>query len=192
MNYQMGGPVLKGTFISKRTGREVIVRDTIQMDDHMVVMLKDGETVPINDFYNEYYQMSEEEYDINGNIIGKGEIKESSTSNLNPNLIFSDLESYSTVAGDPEPAVIRINEPVKTDIVSSGQQMVEKLLKKVNKPSIKVEFEWDDYPSQQIAMLKDFYDVTDDDIVAAIIKEHLHADFIKNECVSQISKYISI
>lgn len=63
---------MKGTWISKKTGQEVIVRDCVMSDGNsMIVMLADGRMIDMNQFSSEYYQMSDEIYDSNGNVIGK-------------------------------------------------------------------------------------------------------------------------
>lgn len=66
------GDQMKGTWISKVTGREVTVRDCVISGDGMSVMLADGQMIDMNQFSNEYYQMSEEEYDMNGNVVQRG------------------------------------------------------------------------------------------------------------------------
>lgn len=65
-----GAPDMKGTWISKKTGAEVQVRDSIITENGMSVMLSDGRMIDMSEFSNEFYQMSEEIYDINGNKIG--------------------------------------------------------------------------------------------------------------------------
>lgn len=66
------GDQMRGTWISKITGKSVTVRDCVISGDGMSVMLSDGRMIEMNDFSNEYYQMSEEEYDMNGNKIPGG------------------------------------------------------------------------------------------------------------------------
>lgn len=66
------GDQMRGTWISKITGKSVTVRDCVISGDGMSVMLADGRMIDMNDFSNEYYQMSEEEYDMNGNKIPGG------------------------------------------------------------------------------------------------------------------------
>lgn len=64
---------MKGTWISKKTGEEIIVRDCIMSGEGgMLVMLADGRMLDMSEFSSEYYQMSDEVYDTNGNVVGKG------------------------------------------------------------------------------------------------------------------------
>ena len=69
--FPMEGPDIKGRWINKKTGQEVIVRDTIMSDDTMSVMLSDGRMISMNEFSSLYYQVSDDLYDSNGNVIGK-------------------------------------------------------------------------------------------------------------------------
>lgn len=66
----MGAPDMKGTWISKKTGETVIVRDNVITESGMTIMLSDGRMIDMNEFSNEYYQMSDDVYDMNGNKTG--------------------------------------------------------------------------------------------------------------------------
>lgn len=68
-----GAPEIKGTWISKKTGAEVQVRDCIIAENGMSVMLSDGRMIDMNEFSTEFYQISDDIYDSNGNIIGKAD-----------------------------------------------------------------------------------------------------------------------
>lgn len=67
-----GNPDIKGTWISKVTGAEVQVRDSIITENGMSVMLSDGRMIDMSDFSNEFYQVSDDLYDLNGNKIVGG------------------------------------------------------------------------------------------------------------------------
>lgn len=69
-----GAPDMKGTWISKRTGAEVQVRDAIITENGMSVMLSDGRMIDMAEFSNEFYQMSDDVYDMNGNKIGNAPV----------------------------------------------------------------------------------------------------------------------
>lgn len=68
-----GAPEIKGTWISKKTGVEVQVRDCIIAENGMSVMLSDGRMIDMDEFSTEFYQISDDIYDSNGNIIGKAD-----------------------------------------------------------------------------------------------------------------------
>ena len=68
-----GAPEIKGTWISKKTGAEVQVRDCIIAENGMSVMLSDGRMIDMDEFSTEFYQISDDIYDSNGNIIGKAD-----------------------------------------------------------------------------------------------------------------------
>lgn len=69
-----GAPDIKGTWISKVTGAEVQVRDSIITENGMSVMLSDGRMIDMSEFSNEFYQVSDDVYDINGNKIGNSPV----------------------------------------------------------------------------------------------------------------------
>ena len=64
------GPAISGKFFHKDTGREIFVRDSINDGIKMCVVLSDGTTMDMSEFQN-YVQMSDEEYDSQGRLIGK-------------------------------------------------------------------------------------------------------------------------
>lgn len=68
MDFGMGGaPNMKGTWISKTTGETVVVRDNVITESGMTIMLSDGRMIDMAEFSAEYYQMSDDVYDMNGN-----------------------------------------------------------------------------------------------------------------------------
>lgn len=69
-----GVPDIKGTWISKKTGAEVQVRDSIITENGMSVMLSDGRMIDMSEFSNEFYQVSDDFYDMNGNKIKNPQI----------------------------------------------------------------------------------------------------------------------
>lgn len=71
MDFGMGGaPNMKGTWISKTTGETVVVRDNVITESGMTIMLSDGRMIDMQEFSAEYYQMSDDVYDMNGNKTG--------------------------------------------------------------------------------------------------------------------------
>lgn len=69
-----GVPDIKGTWISKKTGAEVQVRDSIITENGMSVMLSDGRMIDMSEFSSEFYQVSDDLYDMNGNKIGNAPV----------------------------------------------------------------------------------------------------------------------
>ena len=82
------GPAISGKFFHKDTGKEIFVRDSINDGVKMCVVLSDGTTMDMSEFQN-YVQMSEEEYDSQGRLIGK--TKEQEKPSLDPDLLFAGL-----------------------------------------------------------------------------------------------------
>ena len=92
----MTGP--QGEWIDRRTGNKVIIRDTIYDGTHQTVHLSDGRVLTMNEFGNNFIQMSNEEYDANGRPIGVTSIKETSkpkaqkSKALDPNILFKGMD----------------------------------------------------------------------------------------------------
>lgn len=71
MDFGIGGaPNMRGTWISKTTGETVVVRDNVITESGMTIMLSDGRMIDMQEFSAEYYQMSDDVYDMNGNKTG--------------------------------------------------------------------------------------------------------------------------
>lgn len=65
----IGGPSVSGKWTNKITGETVMVRDSVIMDNDMAVILANGSVINMTEFSRDYIQMSEEEYDLGGNVV---------------------------------------------------------------------------------------------------------------------------
>lgn len=197
-----GGPTLSGKFISIRDGSEVWVRDTMITDEGMMVYLRDGQCMHINEFNKEYYQMSDEEYDMNGNVIksvtDKSAVEESPKPKLNESLIFDGLNAHDNVEpteekaaywGRPDIVEDHLNQVPK--YLSDEARMVQKLLEKVNGPKLNITIEWDDFPSKELNMLKTIYDVSDETIQTVMLNHYLDQPYLKEAVRQQLIGFLS-
>lgn len=176
------GPAISGKFFHKDTGREIFVRDSINDGIKMCVVLSDGTTMDMSEFQN-YVQMSDEEYDSQGRLIGKA--KEQPKSNLDPNLLFAgmgDRPKESNKQSEEIRSVMRqIEEPNTVEYSEDDQKlaMIKKILDKSSEPEIVVTINWQNKPEKEFEMLKNFFDVNTEDIANALFRKYGDVNKIK-------------
>ena len=176
------GPAISGKFFHKDTGREIFVRDSINDGVKMCVVLSDGTTMDMSEFQN-YVQMSDEEYDSQGRLIGKA--KEQPKSNLYPDLLFAgmgDRPKESNKQSEEIRSVMRqIEEPNTVEYSEDDQKlaMIKKILDKSSEPEIVVTINWQNKPEKEFEMLKNFFDVNTEDIADAVFRQYGDVNKIK-------------
>lgn len=176
------GPAISGKFFHKDTGREIFVRDSINDGIKMCVVLSDGTTMDMSEFQN-YVQMSDEEYDSQGRLIGKA--KEQTKPNLDPDLLFAgmgDKPKESNKQSEEIRSVMRqIEEPNTVEYSEDDQKlaMIKKILDKSSEPEIVVTINWQNKPEKEFEMLKNFFDINTEDIANAVFKQYGDLNKIK-------------
>ena len=176
------GPAISGKFFHKDTGREIFVRDSINDGIKMCVVLSDGTTMDMSEFQN-YVQMSDEEYDSQGRLIGKA--KEQPKSNLDPDLLFAgmgDRPKESNKQSEEIRSVMRQKEEPNTVEYSEDDQklaMIKKILDKSSEPEIVVTKKKKNKPEKEFEMLKNFFDINIEDIADAVFRQYGDVNKIK-------------
>ena len=176
------GPAISGKFFHKDTGREIFVRDSINDGIKMCVVLSDGTTMDMSEFQN-YVQMSDEEYDSQGRLIGKA--KEQPKSNLDPDLLFAgmgDRPKESNKQSEEIRSVMKqIEEPNTVEYSEDDQKlaMIKKILDKSSEPEIVITINWQNKPEKEFEMLKNFFDINTEDIANAVFRKYGDVNKIK-------------
>ena len=176
------GPAISGKFFHKDTGREIFVRDSINDGIKMCVVLSDGTTMDMSELQN-CVQMSDEEYDSQGRLIGKA--KEQPKSNLDPDLLFAgmgDRPKESNKQSEEIRSVMRqIEEPNTVEYSEDDQKlaMIKKILDKSSEPEIVVTINWQNKPEKEFEMLKNFFDINTEDIANAVFRKYGDVNKIK-------------
>ena len=188
-----GGPMITGKWINTRTGEEVTVRDSFMDGEDMIIFLTDGRQMTLGDF-QEYVQMSEEEYDENGQMLSGtngGGIQKAASTDL-PKKKKPSVDAATIFAGMDEKPVEKTPEQDAADDLndilngekekevrtkpqekqSDGMQAACRVIHKASSPKFTVKVEWPDFPKNELQMCKDYFDTTDDDITKAIIGMH--------------------
>ena len=136
----------------------------------------------MSEFQN-YVQMSDEEYDSQGRLIGKA--KEQPKSNLDPNLLFAgmgDRPKESNKQSEEIRSVMRqIEEPNTVEYSEDDQKlaMIKKILDKSSEPEIVVTINWQNKPEKEFEMLKNFFDINTEDIANAVFRQYGDVNKIK-------------
>ena len=176
------GPSISGKFFHKDTGKEIFVRDSINDGIKMCVVLSDGTTMDMSEF-KDYVQMSDEEYDSQGRLIGKA--KEQPKSNLDPNLLFAGMgdrpKEVSKQSEEIRSVMKQIEEPKTVEYSEDNQKlaMIKKILEKSSEPEMVVTINWQNKPEKEFEMLKNFFDVNIEDIADAVFRQYGDVNKIK-------------
>ena len=180
------GPSIRGKFFHKDTGKEIFVRDSINDGVKMCVVLSDGTTMDMGEFQN-YVQMSDEEYDSNGRLMGKSTNKpqQNSNSELNPDLLFAGLgeKPKETIEQSEEihSLMKQFDPPVIKESSEEDQKlsMIKKILDKSSEPEIIITINWPEKPEKEFEMLRNFFDVNTEDIAKAAFNKYGDIEKIK-------------
>ena len=180
------GPSISGKFFHKDTGKEIFVRDSINDGIKMCVVLSDGTTMDMSEFQN-YVQMSDDEYDSQGRLIGKTkeQPKLSLDTKLDPNLLFAGMgdrpKEVNKQSEEIRSVMKQIEEPKIVEDSEDNQKiaMIKKILDKSSKPEIVVTINWQNKPEKEFEMLKNFFDINIEDITDAVFMQYGDVSKIK-------------
>lgn len=210
-----GGPMITGQWINQRTGERVTVRDSYMDGENMFVILTNGRQLTMEEF-QDYVQMSDDVYDEKGNKIGNEKPSQKKTAKkkpaYDPNLVFdgmdstappvqSDLQKQILAAEAAELGLNQDDSPQNYGVepqdiplvpkyskVNEQEQMIMKILDKTEKPQISFNVSWDAYPNNELKMLKEYFNVTNDDIAKAIIKKYVSKEDLDNIVSEWVNK----
>lgn len=182
------GPSIRGKFFHKDNGKEIFVRDSINDGVKMCVVLSDGTTMDMGEFQN-YVQMSDEEYDSNGRLIGKSPNKPQQTSELNselnPDLLFAGMGEKPKVKLDQSEEINSLMKQFDPPVIKESSEedqklsMINKILDKSSEPEIKITINWPEKPEKEFEMLRNFFDVNTEDIAKAAFQKYGDIEKIK-------------
>lgn len=184
------GPSISGKFFHKDTGKEIFVRDSINDGIKMCVVLSDGTTMDMSEF-KDYVQMSDEEYDSQGRLIGKAKEQPKSNlgsnlgSKLDPNLLFAGMgdrpKEVNKQSEEIRSVMKQIEEPKTVEYSEDNQKlaMIKKILDKSSEPEIVVTINWQNKPEKEFEMLKNFFDIDIEDIANAVFIQYGDVSKIK-------------
>ena len=181
-----GGGMITGTWYNPKTKKKVTVRDSYLDGEDMVILCTNGESMSMNEFSN-FIQITNDD-DIKelerGNATSKEDIlfEGMGEKPSQPNFgVISQLGDESlikqTLETIKEPKPKENTKP--TDSSLSSNEMVLKVLEKSPSPKIHLSIEWEDYPSNEMNMLKNIFNITDEQISNTILNKYCTLDVLK-------------
>ena len=179
-----GSGMISGKWVHKTTGNIINVRDAILEGDDLIVMTDRGQ-ISGEDFSRNYIQMSDEEYDMKGNIIGnasKNQTQQKQTTQSTQPKMFDDPQPSTPMQPMIDQPYIPDYEdqsyPAKK-VESESIKLIKKLFEKTeSKPEISVDIKWADFPKIELNMLINVFDVSKEDI-ANYMRTYLDDEEIK-------------
>lgn len=195
-----GGPMITGRWTNVRTGDEVVVRDSFMDGDDMVIFTTDGRQFTLDQF-QDFVQMSDEEYDEHGNVLSsssstpnKPVTPKNDTPKLDAATIFAGMDEdkgpfIKTASSEPVTAAFDIvdgiiDKPVEpTNTNRGGLDAASKVISKASCPKFKIALEWPDFPIKELNMCKEFFDTTNDDIIKAIVERHCNEHMLEEAMI---------
>lgn len=166
------GMGITGTWMNKRTGQKVNVRQSVQDGDNMIIITDRGQ-ISMDVFSRDYIQASDEIYDESGKVIDNKPME------MDEDLgAIMDYENGN--AGMPAYESI--------PVVNPNDQIIKKVFDKLTSfPEVKVDIQWDDFPEAQINTLVNFLDVKVADISNYIINNYVNSQAL-SESIDKILK----
>lgn len=153
----MGGEMITGQWINKRTGKTINVRNTIIDGDNMII-ISDAGQIGMEEFSRDYIQASDEIYNEDGKVIGHEKMN------------FSPMEIENTITRPIKKEVAK-----KKEVESESDKIIRKMFSKIlSAPKINISIDWIDFPKEQLKTLIDYLDVSMDDISRYIIKNYMN------------------
>ena len=186
-----GTPEIKGTWISKKTGAEVQVRDCIIAENGMAVLLSDGRMIDMGEFSTEFYQISDDIYDSNGKIIGKADESHPVTvPPYNPGSCGCQPSHYPIPPHHHvQPCPPKPHPECPVDVERKHMAMVTDVFNKVN-PTPKVTcgstLDIENAPISQLQMLIDIFGVHIEDIAIYLYRNY----YTPEKVISYIKKVL--
>lgn len=203
-----GGPMISGQWINQRTGEQVTVRDSYMDGENMFVVLTNGQTLNMDEF-QDYIQMSDDAYDEHGNkltsqshqntvikkptydpsVVFDGLNNTQQQSDLQNQIMTAEAESLGTTYHVENPAkTVETIQMTVSNQNNEQEQMIMKILDKTDAPMISFNVSWESYPINELKMLKDYFDVSDDAIAKAIIKKYVNKEDIDRIVTDWVNK----
>jgi len=169
-----GGAMITGKWINKKTGQVINVRDSFIEGDNNMILMTDKGQLSMEEFTKYYIQASDEMYNENGVVIDTKPVEISDITDVNNTDLVAD------------PIVFNQQSQVKNKI--NNFDLIDKIFKKSSwTPNIDIKIQSkDDFPSKELNMLIDYFDVKIEDISEYIGNYVINQDLLRE----QISNYL--
>lgn len=175
--------MISGSWINKRTGQKVTIRNSIIDGDSMILITDKGQ-LSMEEFSNNYIQVSDEIYDENNNVIGKSQVNNSEI--ITDNYFDSNDSIYMSSSNNSKIEKPIIANDVQPKIVESEPQsykILEKFFNKIqNKEDlVKLDINFNILPKSELKTIIEYLDVSLEDL-----SNYISNNIISTETISKI------
>lgn len=186
----MGGPgmSISGKWYNKRTGKTITVRDSYFDDAGMQVMTADGQMINGDEFSRDYIQCDETIYDENGHSTGQSE-------EIDYDAMFSGMQSSTPEMNYATDTLLKqdaqVIKPTTQVVQPENNPALDKLFSKLDDyPSLDINIKWNKIPISELNMLKNIFDLTNDDIAEYIYNNYCTDVEIKKSISEAITRML--
>lgn len=186
----MGGPgmSISGKWYNKRTGRTIMVRDSYFDDAGMQVMTSDGQMINGDEFSRDYIQCDETIYDENGQSTGQSE-------EIDYDAMFSGMQTSTSEMNYASDTLLKqdaqVIKPTVQVVQPENNPALDKLFSKLDDyPTLDINIKWDKIPISELNMLKNIFDLTNDDIAEYIYNNYCTDVEIKKAISEAITRML--
>lgn len=199
---------IQGEFINVRTGQTIFVRDSIMTPEGDTIIMSDHGQLDMDTFSKNYIKMDDNSTDqstipvpaeapINAPadlvMMAQQDMLAKPTNKVEEFLSDLVTDYPDDLIVNTESVVETTQEPVQ-ESVNESQKMLNKIMSDSNvKLNIQVEFEEGTFPKDGIHVLKQYFNVTDDDISEWIQNNLLvqYKDQLVNAVVNSVNKILN-
>lgn len=187
MNDQLG---ITGQWVNKYTNDVINVRDSVIDGDEMIIISDVGH-INMKDFSENYIQISDTYTEAAKTISGNGVVDMASLKTLDPTIVTHQIHSSNVVEDTPKPSIIQHTEQIQSPSLNNEKfNLIDKLFNKIHfNPIINIHIESTNYPKEQLKMLKDIYDITNEDIANYIRDNYIFPETINDSIIKFVEKY---
>lgn len=183
------GVGITGTWMNKRTGQTVNVRNSVMDGDKMIIITDKGQ-ITMQEFSRDYIQASDEIYDNSGHVIDNQPMQ---NYEVDPDWAQIQETLNNGVIELKEPTVYSAMQPHhKPEPKIQNSDLIKKVFEKLtNLPEVRVTIEWEQFPEQQLRTLTEFLDVDIKDIGKYILKNYVNQDTLSQVIADLLEKELN-
>lgn len=180
----MGNASITGMWFNKRTGETINVRDSFSDGESLQIMTYEGNIISGDVFARDYIQCDDTIYDENGKSTGQ-------TETIDYESMFGDMQSSTPEMNYAADALLKQDAQPLQPVQSQNNPALEKLFSKLDDyPTLDINIKWDKIPVSELNMLKNIFDLTDDDIAEYIYNNYCTDVEIKTAISQAIKRMI--
>lgn len=203
-----GGPMIQGRWINRMNGNIVNVRDSIINGDDMIVITDRGQ-ISMEEFSRNYVQASTDIYDEHGNVIGKEDInpadiammsrqkvnnnkinyhpKKESKPETTQDILDEDMEQFINTSDDLLHTPLQQNTANNQKSKESEKtKLIKTIFEKSTQPEINLDIEWAAFPKNELEMLMNYFNVTQDEIA-----EYISNSIQKDAIIEAVNRFLT-